>query len=658
MAGSADSETLVTLADPPRGDAVRGPLRRSLAAAAEGRWTNLWIALVLAALSWPVALVSTPSDLDASWEAALYLAVQRHLHFGSDIVFTYGPLGFATIPWPWFGPLTLVALAIAAGLQVAICAVAIQGARRVLPFVPAVVVAYVAARLFTAFRPPEAMLAVAVALSLAALLRRDAAPWGRLPWWWLAIAAGVIGSLAALGKISDGVFVAGTLAITAVGLAGPRVKAAGLVIVGAVAGFLVAWLVTGQGLGDIVGFVRGSVEIVRGYSEAMAAPGAANEWYIVAYLAGVAIVAWWSWPAAASLPLGRRIAVVLVGALAAFAFFKIGVVRWGVGYALGAVLLVAFATAQRPRGAAVFVLGSAVLCLPLLAVSGESPASLLSPLRSLGWLGTEAGTVVQPWTWAAEEARTAADFRTLMGVDPGLIAGLNGETVSIDPWDTGVIVGWPDLTWRPVPVFQSYSAYTPYLDQLNATVLAGPDAPTRILRRSRPGPATPLAGPPTIDQRDGWFEAPEAMLQTFCRYDEVAAAADWEVLGLTSRRCGTEQSIGTVVARTGQAVAVPPSPDPNDIVIVRILGIGTLRDALLTAAVKAPIWRIALDGKAPYRLVPGTAGDGLLLAVPSTVRRSLTFAFGPPRTSMIVSRADGASQALTFEFVAIPLVAP
>src|SRR5690349_5730933 len=40
--------------------------------------------------------------LDASWVQALHVAVEQRLAFGTDIVFTYGPLGFvhARMYWP------------------------------------------------------------------------------------------------------------------------------------------------------------------------------------------------------------------------------------------------------------------------------------------------------------------------------------------------------------------------------------------------------------------------------------------------------------------------------------------------------------------------------------------------------------------------------
>ena len=52
--------------------------------------------------------------------------------------------------------------------------------------------------------------------------------------------------------------------------------------------------------------------------------------------------------------------------------------------------------------------------------------------------------------------------------------------MQIDPHETSL--AWTyELDWQPVPVLQLYSAYTPYLDQVNTSALEGPSAPTGVL---------------------------------------------------------------------------------------------------------------------------------------------------------------------------------
>ena len=109
-----------------------------------------------------------------------------------------------------------------------------------------------------------------------------------------------------------------------------------------------------------------------------------------------------------------------------------------------------------------------------------------------------------------------------------------------------------------------------------------------------------------------------------------------------------------MTAQPGESVTVPPAPGPDDIVAVRVHGIGQgLTSRLRSVLWKAPISRVVLDGFR-YRLVPGTAADGLVLSVPKAVQGSAPFAFGPPIETMSISAPTGGGP-LTYEFVAIPL---
>ena len=63
------------------------------------RWRNgfeigligLLVVLFLNLLSWPA--VPADESLDGSWQLILTYANQEGLHFGDDVIFTYGPLG-------------------------------------------------------------------------------------------------------------------------------------------------------------------------------------------------------------------------------------------------------------------------------------------------------------------------------------------------------------------------------------------------------------------------------------------------------------------------------------------------------------------------------------------------------------------------------------
>ena len=61
----------------------------------------VWRVLILGAfvlLTFPPCFGRMGGGLDSSWAIGLNEAVNRHMIFGRDVVFTYGPLGFVTIP--------------------------------------------------------------------------------------------------------------------------------------------------------------------------------------------------------------------------------------------------------------------------------------------------------------------------------------------------------------------------------------------------------------------------------------------------------------------------------------------------------------------------------------------------------------------------------
>jgi hypothetical protein len=635
--------------------AARAPWARHLA---RRHWLqNLLLATIIAAASWPFDRSVNVGILDGSWQAALYLAVQRGVQFGPDFAFTYGPLGFLTIPWPWLGSMTLLALLVGGTIHLGVCCVAVVGGRRILPVWLAAAVAYLAARGFTGFQPSEALLALTFA-GCANVLLADRAGLSDRRITWILVGAGLVAGAATLGKLTAGAFIVAMVTVTAVALTRPWWRGPAIVLTSAAIAALVLWLATGQRLVDLPSYIANAYEIVRGYSEAMGVDRTpTNHWYVLAYAAGVAAVARFAMLAAADATRLRQIALASVGALGAFAFFKIGVVRWGVAYALGAVLVALFAVSRPQVGRSTFLLAFAMILLPLLAALGLSPLRSLSPLSSIRSLATETLVAIEPWGWQTTAEATQTRFREEFAVEPALVDALRGNTVHVDPWGAGVIAAWPELDWHPVPVFQSYSAYTTGLDDLNAAALGGDQAPARILRAARKTSSPAVDGPPTIDGRNGWFEAPAAMLETFCRYDEVAASTGWEVLALTARKCGAAEPLASVDSATGTTVTIPSNGTAGRFVIVRIHGIGSPVDSLVTALFKAPEWYITVDG-ARFRLVPGTAMDGLLLAVPASIARSPGFEFGPPRTTISVERGDGAPRAVTFEFLTVPVRQP
>ncbi len=286
--------------------------------------------------------------IDESWRAALHLTGPSGLHFGEDIVFTYGPLGFLSVPAPFFGASSILAIVATAGVYLAAAATLLVLASRLLPGWAAIAFVLVTGRAVFPFLPPFEMLqALVFVWCVEAVLAERL----RVRAEWLIVGAGIVAAVALMGKINVGVFAAGMLLVAAVALGRPWWRGAAIFAGVAAAGCLVIWLVTGQPLGALPRFVTDSIEIVRGYSEAMVVDTHPTlRWVYAAYAIAVAILAWLGWQVTRDRPSSVRLALLALGTIIAFAEWKTAFTRNYTYYAMATALVALFPLASRlPR---------------------------------------------------------------------------------------------------------------------------------------------------------------------------------------------------------------------------------------------------------------------------------------------------------------------
>ena len=88
-------------------DAARGVWR----VAARVGTSSVFLGALLAAASWPgtAASLAPYAGLDGSWQAAMAMAAHQHLPFGTQVIWTYGPLGFLTSGQLYYAGTAIVA---------------------------------------------------------------------------------------------------------------------------------------------------------------------------------------------------------------------------------------------------------------------------------------------------------------------------------------------------------------------------------------------------------------------------------------------------------------------------------------------------------------------------------------------------------------------
>jgi hypothetical protein len=622
---------------------------------------------IVMVLAWPIASVRANQGIDRSWQIALHLGADMQLRHGVDFLFTYGPLGFLGFPQPYLGVTSSIALVVTIVIYLALVATMLVEARRALPLWAAAMVTLVVARFFVLLPAWEALLALVVLWCVEALA--DRIPLSTPA---IAVVGGVIAGVTPLGKLNVGVFVFALGAVTAVAIGRPWWKTLLVYLASAAAAGIALWLLAGQRLIDIGPFLGAAYQIIRGYGEAMGLDVTPQRAWIYLILAGAAaILAWAAWQSSRDWPRPRRIGLAALGLVFGFAIWKLIIVREHAIFAMLTMTVALFAFVGRAPERRAWAVSMLALAIGIAGVSAIEPPTYLNVVGSVRSIAAEAGRAFIPGRGDAAAARTRDQLRSAYRLEPSILAAVAGHTVHIDPWEAGAAYAFPEFHWAPLPVFQSYSAYTAVLDELNADRLRLAEAPERILRQfraavhndrlrlqiGRPVRDTDVV-PFMVDGRFRWFEAPAATLETFCRYEQVAVSTVWQVLARTGRSCGAPEALATLSAHAGAAVEVPVEARTGRFVIVKVGGLeptvlGQLREALA----KAPDWYVTLDGTR-YRLVPGTAGDGLLLAVPRSADGTGPFAFGPPiRTITIAAGPTGRDSAatLTYEFLSVPL---
>jgi hypothetical protein len=602
-----------------------------------------WPFAVLVALcTWQIGMQPPGAGLDASWNAGLAIAADQGMQFGREIVFSYGPLGFLQGSYVWFPDLAVLAFLFSLMLYLAFATALLWALRRSLGLLPAAIVAFVALGTLPLLEQP---LLLAVIASLA-LLETERS--GRFLWAFTLLAAS-FAAVETLVKLSTGPVI---VAVFVLALLGARARWTLLAAFAALFGLelLVLWLAAGQSLAAVPDFLLNTWQIVSGYSSAMLRDLDVPGWKVTLATIAAALVTVGLVAGTATVRFrdarARWSALALV-ALAAFIVFKEGVVRTDAGHltlyfstAFGLWVAIPWARSRWPALLAV----AAAIALAGIPVRTPGLQTQLDPVGNLRHAVEETRTLFSPGRRERAMVEGRESLRALYAIPPEMLAALRGRSVAVEPWE--VAAAWAyELDWRPLPVFQNYSAYTTELDELNADAVADPDGPERILREE-PLQVFPEFDTPGLDNRYPTWDPPAQARAVICHFLPLLGDARWQVFGRVPDRCGRTRSLGSVEAGEGEAVPVP-RPGPGEFVFVRIHGAEVSGlERLAATLLHARIRRIVVDGIS-YRLVPETATDGLVLRAD----RRIFGSFPQARTVAV----EGGGGELRYEFFATPV---
>jgi hypothetical protein len=441
------------------------------------QWARLAVLGIAACLSLPSHFAVGPSiGIDPSWMLSLEMATISGKVFGREFVFTHGPLGYLLIHAP------------------------VDKASLVLydVFVLASLLAIYSRMLPRQMRPVDVgLLVVLAAVTKESLLNAPSVVLFAILCYWLwhlwdaGGALATLGSLTAavvlfFGKVNYGMPMALLMPSYGVWLIimrrDRRLPGVVLLIVFPVL------LVLGASLWhvDLAGYRRSAAEIIAGYSEAMA-----------------------RFQPPSLLVLG--VALVLISATAAMAFLGRRRLPWEhqavILPLIGVAILLMFKNAfvrsdadHHPAFYGVFPLVVAVWCAAWRNASGLRAlllVSLLYPLslmiadsRYFGWGELSANLLPQQYFREVADARWKEKPEHLRDslrrsypeeiLPKDVREEIGGSSVDVMPWEASIAV-LNGLSIAQRPVHQSYAAYTPHLDGLNARFLSSSGAPDFML---------------------------------------------------------------------------------------------------------------------------------------------------------------------------------
>ncbi len=619
--------------------------------------------------------------LDASWIAALGEAADRHLRWGVDVAFPYGPASTLVTHYGNAAYLSLtLPLVLMTCLLFGACAVMLVPADDDgLSSGPGTTLAMVAAIGLVASSAADFIDAVVLVLPLLPVLLVLGPARARRGATWLAIAmAAVIG---AVGMAKMGFPVAALPPFLVADAALFIRRRPPILTVPFLAGFLAGDLAYGQSLADLPAFLRLQAQVVAGYSDAMAFRGSNGEILAFAFSAGLLLAL--AVAADRAAPGRSRLALPLATALTVIMLLKAGFVRqdlhttiaWS-GLALVGVLLAWTVLHTWRRDAAWAVLACATvggIVLSSSADPGASRTTRVTRALAVEWdrlVSEPTGQLTAAWSllrhpWASAAAlddAKAQRWQELRELFP--LPHLDGSIDVIPSIQSRVLAS--GLDYRPRPSFQEYATYTPELLAANRVFIQGPRAPDRIIFGQEPG-----YGSLTIDHRYPNFAegalwpdlmrlySPECSFESFLVLRRRAVPSALRLGDLRHATAGFDEAVPVSTAPFASATFAK--------IAVRYTLLGRIA-ALLFRPVPLRITVTFADGQQQsYRFIPGIGAAGFVVSPmvdddagflrlaqgqePPVARRVAAFEIHAPAEmrSFVASEIDIAMQSISID---------
>lgn len=457
--------------------------------------------MVLVAFTLPLFPVM---ELDSSWRQALGKFLMEGRQFGTDVVFTYGPLGFAMGKTYWGDHWGLLIVwhavqAVVFSAMVYWHAYRLTGYSRMFCFI-----------FFFLFglSYQDAMHMSIMALAGMELIRRSSGPWR-----WSSVALLTLLAVLSLVKFTNlllGFFLvllAGSLEIWRTRrFSGARLPAVFLGL------FVLGWMLCGQHVGNLPAYFRSSLDISGGFQDAMGYPCPAPQLYFGLTVAGLMIA--YLFINFLTSPDRLRNVALSLGALAyLYLNWKHGFIRADghqIGFYYAALTIIVTAPllledAPRLRRLKTLVLVAAAL-VSLCGMEAVLPGLVR------GILAATQAKVDLNVSFALGKTYTRNIYEGKLEAERNSVelrktkAAVGRSSLDVLGFEQAVAI-YNQFNYQPRPVFQGYLAFSPYLSKLNYDYYASDRAPEFVLFKLQ-----------TLDGRLGTMDDPQVLQLLIQRY--------------------------------------------------------------------------------------------------------------------------------------------
>jgi hypothetical protein len=576
-----------------------------------GAGFSVLCALAIFLSSFFVSGTSTPiGELDPSWQAVLEFATQKRLQFGSEIIFTYGPLGFLFQPHG-FGMFPSLRSLFALAFSGVVAFAALNLSLRIRGIAKFLFLFWLLLFPSPSLPGTELVFVYLIAVFVGFVLLD--ATYNRR--WVKRLLLFYVCALA-LVKFSFFLPILFLLVICAIDrICREDREGAGELVACSVISFVFLWFVLGQSLEGFFQYLWANQQLASGYTEAMSiAPRSRVVKYAlpaaVLFLSALAV----TW--AAARQKRHVIAPAIIIILFSFTAWKQGFVRadghvlmflYFLPVAYGFLFTSAFSGSIRGAVRTGLLLGYfAVAGLCLMAANAIFPGLPLAQTKSLA-----ERLLANSWSLIAlvtPASSLPGHFPKNLRVEdrlPKIAQRVGDSSIDVFNYRQGTAL-LNDLNYHPRPVIQSYSAYTPDLLRANLDFYRSVDRPSYVLFRLE-----------TIDGRFPTFDDALLLPYILTNYRPILAEHNFLLMERTSAPPEDVSYDRVYSASLDIGQKLDMTTWNNSPLFLRVNATPTLIGRILTFIYQPPAYTLQVEldegGKRTFRFIRGMTSQGFLV---------------------------------------------